>query len=175
MKLFSKKFANTIPYPAQNTEPVRPTLKARRIPCVILRSHEVCRTTWNNSYGEPVRETWKCEDCAASGSNLYPIDELSYDAEKHAHNSIVLEGSKPALGGYRSHNIELRKGYAGVTSAWCWVCTDCDSSSAVWPCLPLRHPMAAYQDAAEHAYNNLVAINPVTIDPTTGKPENDQE
>lgn len=36
MKLFSKKFANTIPYPAQDVSPVRQTTK---IPEIVLHTH----------------------------------------------------------------------------------------------------------------------------------------
>ena len=36
MKLFSKKFANTIPYPAQDVSPVRP---AAKIPEIVLHTH----------------------------------------------------------------------------------------------------------------------------------------
>lgn len=177
MKLFSKKFANTIPYPAQDVSPVR---QATKIPEIVLHTHTTNLNVRRNGCRTGEVWSWDCEDCGDYSLGVYMHKhEAARSATEHAQNDLLSVGKTPVLtSGYRSHHIKLQKGHVGVTSGWCWVCEDCKNT--VWPFFPPNGPhrptgYTAYAAAIEHAHNHLIAITPVTIDRETGEPINDKE
>ncbi|WP_279792295.1 hypothetical protein [Rothia dentocariosa] len=177
MKLFSKKFANTIPYPAQDVSPVR---QATKIPEIVLHTHTTNLNVRRNGCRTGEVWSWDCEDCGDSSLGVYMHKhEAARSATEHAQNDLLSVGKTPVLtSGYRSHHIKLQKGHVGVTSGWCWVCEDCKNT--VWPFFPPTETprptrYTATAAAIEHAHNHLIAINPVTIDRETGEPINDKE
>lgn len=87
MKLFSKKFANTIPYPAQDVSPVR---QAAKIPEIVLHTHTTSLNVRRNGCRTGEVWSWDCEDCGDSSLGVYMHEhEAARSATEHAHNHLI--------------------------------------------------------------------------------------
>lgn len=87
MKLFSKKFANTIPYPAQDVSPVR---QAAKIPEIVLHTHTTNLNVRRNGCRTGEVWSWDCEDCGDYSLGVYMHKhEAARSATEHAHNHLI--------------------------------------------------------------------------------------